>query len=701
MANNDEGSAAKGAIEALTAPAKVLQGVLDTLRGTAEALAEPFEKAADGVNDFTKAMGATSGFVGFKDLAIQLDGLAVSLQRATGQGDKFAEMSMGVASGLSSMGVTMAEAAQAAEALFSTFSNFSLKSPDIQRKLIKQATAMKKLGIATEDTAQSQEFMIKALGMTADQAIAINEELAAVALQMGVAPGQMAKDFTKAAPKLAKYGKGSVKVFKQLAAQSKATGIEMGKLISIGEKFDTFEGAAESAGQLNAILGGPLLNSVELMTSNEAERVEMIRRAVNATGRSFESMNRFEKQAIAQASGIGDVSDALRLFGTEQAVLEDIEEKIDPGLKAQQELSKAMNKAVSIAEKFQGAFESLSRAFARELRPVLVEIAEFLTGKEGLGSATGIMKSFANGLRSVVKYFKQLSPQTRGMIKDIAGIILKVGAFGFAMKQVQSIADPLLALLANPWVMIGAGIMLVYKNWEYLSNAFSNGIDGIQGLFVDLDTKIMSLFSQYEDKFPLVKGLKSAYMWIREKIPEALRVMGEMWKKYAEPFIGQFKADIEEKGFLNTIKDRLDPLLSAFSDFVDLSRNIANLITASSNAVNRIQGFGNMLFGDDEHEAFLEQERRKYGGALVGMTKARNRRAMAQSTGLQTSPGSRPVNYALEAASARMTGGASAANGQMAVKTQIIIDRTAVAEAITPGVVENINNANEAGVLKN
>jgi hypothetical protein len=43
------------------------------------------------------------------------------------------------------------------------------------------------------------------MGMTQNQAIATNEELASFALAIGEAPAKMAQDFVQAGPKLAKY----------------------------------------------------------------------------------------------------------------------------------------------------------------------------------------------------------------------------------------------------------------------------------------------------------------------------------------------------------------------------------------------------------------------------------------------------------------------------------------------------------------
>ena len=61
MANGDDGGIAKGAINAVAKSAEVLTDVLDGLRGTAEALAEPFDKAAKASEAFMQSLGASAG----------------------------------------------------------------------------------------------------------------------------------------------------------------------------------------------------------------------------------------------------------------------------------------------------------------------------------------------------------------------------------------------------------------------------------------------------------------------------------------------------------------------------------------------------------------------------------------------------------------------------------------------------------------
>jgi hypothetical protein len=113
-----------------------------------------------------------------------------------------------------------------------------------------------------------------------------------------------------------------MQAFKQLAVVSKATGIEVSRLLAITEKFDTFEGAATQAGKLNAALGGNFVNAMELMTAtNPVERFEMIRDSILDSGLAFDEMSYFQKKFFAEAAGMADVGElALAMRGDFGAV---------------------------------------------------------------------------------------------------------------------------------------------------------------------------------------------------------------------------------------------------------------------------------------------------------------------------------------------------------------------------------------------
>ena len=104
---------------------------------------------------------------------------------------------------------------------------------------------------------------------------------------------------------------------KRLAVTAKSTGIEINRLLSITEKFDTFEGAATQAGKLNAALGGNFVNAMELLTETDpAARFDMMTDAIKDAGLSFDDMSYYQKKFYAESMGLSDVNElALALSG--------------------------------------------------------------------------------------------------------------------------------------------------------------------------------------------------------------------------------------------------------------------------------------------------------------------------------------------------------------------------------------------------
>ena len=90
-------------------------------------------------------------------------------------------------------------------------------------------------------------------------------------------PEAMASAFSDAMPKLAAFGDESTSVFKSLQVNARAAGMEVSDVLSIVEQFDTFDGAAQAVGRLNAILGGPFLDSLKMVTvTDPVERMRML-----------------------------------------------------------------------------------------------------------------------------------------------------------------------------------------------------------------------------------------------------------------------------------------------------------------------------------------------------------------------------------------------------------------------------------------
>jgi hypothetical protein len=140
-----------------------------------------------------------------------------------------------------------------------------------------------------------------------------------------------------------------------LAKQAKNTGLAMGDLLGIAKQFDQFDSAGEAVGRLNAMLGGPYLNAIDMVYMKEDERIQALRDTIALSGNVWSAMNRHEQQAIATAAGISDMSKAAQLFGGTQeafgaasASQADLAERAKAAQSAMQQLTSAME-ALAIA----------------------------------------------------------------------------------------------------------------------------------------------------------------------------------------------------------------------------------------------------------------------------------------------------------------------------------------------------------------
>lgn len=332
------------------------------------------------------ALGAAYQFgKAIVDLAIQMSDASKEIQKATGVSDSFAKSIVSGYAETRKFGGSLKELTAAGTELSKTFTDFTMMSGDAARSLAVTATMMGKLGVSNADFAKGVQLSTKALGATVQQAEQTQLNLAQLAMDIGVAPSQMAADFASAGPHLAKFGSDAERAFKSLAITAKSTGIEVGRLLQITEKFDTFEGAAEQAGKLNAALGGNFVNAMEMMTETDpAARFEMMTGAIKEAGLSFDDMSYYQRKFYADAMGLADVSElALALSGNTAALGKEAQ-------KTSADYEKMAERAATV-QNFQ---ERLNMVFA-EMIPIVEPLVEILEGMvKFMQDNTEVVKAF-------------------------------------------------------------------------------------------------------------------------------------------------------------------------------------------------------------------------------------------------------------------------------------------------------------------
>ena len=249
------------------------------------------------------------------DLAMQVMDAENQFRKITGASAEFASSMGTTLNETRKFGASIEETSASMQSLFMGVTDFTMMSEAARVEMSANATMMSKLGVSNEDFARGSQIAIKAMGQTGIQAAATQREIAAAAMDIGVAPSKMASDFANAGPQLAKFGRDGVRAFKDLSVTAKVTGIEVNRLLAITGKFDTFEGAAEQAGKLNAALGGNFVNAMELMTETDpTERFKMMRDSILDAGLSFDEMSYYQRKFFTESMGLQDEAELAALM---------------------------------------------------------------------------------------------------------------------------------------------------------------------------------------------------------------------------------------------------------------------------------------------------------------------------------------------------------------------------------------------------
>ena len=398
-------------------------------------------------------------FLSMFKVAFALDKMTSEFKKQTGIMDgEYTDAIVDTYTELRQYGVTVENAGKSQAALVQGFTNYTMLSKSERATILRTTAVLEAQGIAAETTAASFQVATKILGETGDQADETVRQISAVARELGIAPAQLQKDFAAASGQIAKLGAAGEKAFFDMAEIAKETGLEVQRLYDIVSQFDTFEGAAQAAGRLNAMLGGPFLGTMEMIAETDpAKRFDMLRGALDDAGKSFDSMGYYEKQAIANAMGLKDVSELALVMSDRTDLLAGASEKSAEEIEKEAERAAQMQ---DVMTQLKDIFLSLAPVIFAILEP-LKGLAELLRENPKLAKAVGYAlmaflgyKLFAGpikGLGSLAKMFKKgkdaaedFGGGVKNMSKGFGGmkLLVYIAAFTGLLMALSLLTDP-------------------------------------------------------------------------------------------------------------------------------------------------------------------------------------------------------------------------------------------------------------------
>ena len=397
------------------------------------------------------------------DLFTEMDQSLAEFRRGTGLSPEFESSITDVRQEMVHLGATTRDIVDQFNMLAAANSAFVFQNARVRESLQKTTAAMAVAYDAEQEFAAAIGFSMTAMAESPKQAEKTALGLAKFAKDIKASPKEMMEDYASLGPRLAAWGKNATKVFKETAAAAKALNIESAALLDIAGQFDTFDEAAGHVGQLNAMLGGDYFDTVEMVNASESERIEMLMEGVRATGKSWDSLGRFERKAIATAAGITDMAEANKMFGQGLDVYKELQEQVNNTAMSYNDLSDAARENMSIQEK-QAAIQ---KSLAVSLEPFM-DIANSVLGViQSLASATGALFPWlVLGTAWVLKW-----AVAQGAWVAVMNSSLVVSAWMYATLIAETIATKALAL-AKGGLTLAQGALTAVMNSNLVVSAW-------------------------------------------------------------------------------------------------------------------------------------------------------------------------------------------------------------------------------------
>jgi hypothetical protein len=534
----------------------VLQNADNTFLGFAGRLVESAsgaENATFSIGNFTKGLKSSINVanifatVGTQmgqsmlALAVSTDKAMVKFNEATGAADMYGSQMIGLQRDLQAVNVDIGEMGQAYTGLVNNLGSFNRMSATQQKTIAKNTAVLQELGVSANVTAANYNTLMSAFAMTEDQASKVQREMFVLAQTIGMPPEAMAEGFQQALPQLAAFGKRSTDVYKKLAVNAKAAGMEVGQLLKITEQFDTFEGAAQAVGKLNALLGGPYLSTTRMIQQTDpTERMRMLSSAINDAGKSFDEMEYYERKATAAALGLADVSELALLMNNRFDLLEPQVKQSASDLEALAEQTAKFNEVGEI-------LKNMLMSLVANLYPVINTI------KEAAGRVSAFIAmypSFKLVLAGLTVGFGALAIAV-GAVTGPVGITIVVlttlitvfslvysyiGSFNDILNEtsasVKVLKIMLLTAFAVPIVIIG----IIYTQIMLLKTAFETIMDILEYFQPTIDAFLQPFFDRIE---PVISHLVSFISSLRES-EAAMLGLKVIALAFAAPLIAVF-----------------------------------------------------------------------------------------------------------------------------------------------------------------
>lgn len=456
---NDAGKSGAAIFKSLTDSVLGLSGPMESIGqmfdGSKSDIARRFNDL--GVS-FANAVVSGELFIGISlkmidslvTMALETDAALASFRASTGAGNEFNAVIADIERSTFAAGVTFGDVTAAVTSLKNVYTDFTYLSEQQMGALGETTALLQTMGLEFGTQSEVMQIATQAMNMSLSESQTLMVDIASIARSLGQDINAVGQDFIQNADFLVRFGKDGKEVFEDLAVSAKALGTEMGLLVKVMEGFQTFDEAGMQVGRLNAILGGPFLNAMDMLNASyedPAEGIRMLRDGFDAAGRSIEDLSGAELMAVSKAMGLS-LTETKELLGETNEEME-IRRIKEAEIAAEAAKTQSITDALSNSMKalyinMEPLITNVFIPFTQTISGFATAIGSLLSTQAGfvgfmtaigasLGAGIGLMLAFTAAIPVVGATMAAFSLQQAVMYAGIGAAL--GGAAGFGLGQ--------------------------------------------------------------------------------------------------------------------------------------------------------------------------------------------------------------------------------------------------------------------------
>jgi uncharacterized protein with GYD domain len=340
-------------------PSQVTRGVVDGFR---QMLGLADQLSAINLNNLLPSVSdlKSGGFGYIVRLTVEMTRLATTVEKtmagirvATGMNDLYTDSMRSLVAAQDNIGLSMEDYTEVVTGLHKGMTLLPTASSRTRDSLIKTTSELKRLGVSADTSGAALDILTRSMGMVPAAANEAIRSFDLLAQEVGLSTSEILESFVQLSPQLSKYGRRTDAVFMSMAKTARSFGVTAQQAFDFADQFDTWSGAAEVVGKLNAQFAeyGLQLNDIALMEMEEADRIKEINRQFKSAGLAVSEFGRREMQMLADAATKGDVNLAEKYFGSP--------EDIEAYMKSQDDLTARAEKFTTSMDKIGASMQAI------------------------------------------------------------------------------------------------------------------------------------------------------------------------------------------------------------------------------------------------------------------------------------------------------------------------------------------------------